>query len=187
MKERKPRFRVPIIAGLLAGSVLTLPTSCTKAEDGDSSSEGSAQPDLTASPSGAAPSESPSDTPTKSSRRPDNLPPPKMTTTASGLQYSVLKEGEGSSPTPTDRVTVHYHGTLQDGTVFDSSVDRDEPATFPVNGVIAGWIEGLQLMKVGSKYKFIIPPDLAYGERGAGGVIGPNETLVFEVELLEIE
>jgi FKBP-type peptidyl-prolyl cis-trans isomerase FklB len=81
---------------------------------------------------------------------------------------------------------VHYHGTLVDGTVFDSSVDRGEPATFPVNGVIPGWVEALQLMNVGSKYKLFIPSDLAYGERGAGGTIGPNATLIFEVELLSI-
>ena len=90
------------------------------------------------------------------------------------------------SPVETDQVTVHYHGTLVDGTVFDSSVERGQPATFPVNGVIPGWVEALQLMNVGSKYKLYIPSDLAYGERGAGGSIGPNETLIFEVELLSI-
>lgn len=107
-------------------------------------------------------------------------------TTASGLQYQVLVEGQGAMPSAKDEVTVHYHGTLIDGTVFDSSVDRGEPTTFPVNGVISGWQEALQLMKVGSKYKLFIPSDLAYGERGAGGVIGPNSTLIFEVELLSI-
>ena len=109
-----------------------------------------------------------------------------VTTTESGLQYEVLKEGTGNLPKETDKVTVHYHGTLIDGTVFDSSVDRGEPATFPVNGVIPGWVEALQLMKVGAKYKLFIPSDLAYGERGAGGAIGPNSTLVFEVELISI-
>lgn len=109
-----------------------------------------------------------------------------VTTTESGLQYEVLKEGTGNLPKETDKVTVHYHGTLIDGTVFDSSVDRGEPATFPVNGVIPGWVEALQLMKVGAKYKLFIPSDLAYGERGAGGAIGPNATLVFEVELISI-
>jgi len=109
-----------------------------------------------------------------------------MTTTESGLKYTVLEEGDGPKPGPTDKVTVHYHGTLEDGTVFDSSVERAQPATFPVNGVIKGWVEGLQLMKVGSKYKFVIPPDLAYGKRGAGGKIGPDATLIFEVELLSI-
>ena len=109
-----------------------------------------------------------------------------VTTTASGLQYEVLTNGTGATPIETDQVTVHYHGTLVDGTVFDSSVERGQPATFPVNGVIPGWVEALQLMNVGSKYKLYIPSDLAYGERGAGGSIGPNETLIFEVELLSI-
>jgi FKBP-type peptidyl-prolyl cis-trans isomerase len=109
-----------------------------------------------------------------------------VVTTESGLQYEVLNEGTGEKPSETDRVRVHYHGTLIDGTVFDSSVDRGEPAVFNVNRVIKGWTEALQLMPVGSKWKIYIPADLAYGERGAGGDIGPNETLVFEVELLEI-
>ncbi len=107
-------------------------------------------------------------------------------TTASGLQYEVLTNGTGATPIETDEVTVHYHGTLLDGSVFDSSVDKGQPATFPVNAVIPGWVEALQLMKVGSKYKLYIPSNLAYGERGAGGSIGPNETLIFEVELLSI-
>lgn len=109
-----------------------------------------------------------------------------VVTTASGLQYKVLVQGQGPSPKPSDKVTVHYHGTLIDGTVFDSSVDRGEPATFPANGVIPGWVEALQLMSVGSKYQLVIPSELAYGERGAGGAIGPNATLIFEVELLSI-
>jgi len=107
--------------------------------------------------------------------------------TKSGLQYEVIKEGTGPKPTLQDKVTVNYHGTLLDGTVFDSSVDRGKPVTFPVGGVIPGWQEALQLMNVGSKYKLYVPPSLAYGEKGAGGMIGPNETLVFEVELLSIE
>ena len=107
-------------------------------------------------------------------------------TTESGLQYEILKEGEGKKPSANDQVTVHYHGTLIDGTVFDSSVDRGEPATFPVNGVIPGWVEALQLMNTGSKWKLTIPANLAYGERGAGGIIGPNTTLIFEVELIKI-
>jgi FKBP-type peptidyl-prolyl cis-trans isomerase len=109
-----------------------------------------------------------------------------VVTTASGLQYEVLKEGTGASPKATDQVTVHYTGTLQDGTKFDSSVDRGQPATFPVSQVIPGWTEALQLMKVGGKYKLYIPPALGYGERGAGGEIGPNALLVFDVELLGI-
>lgn len=104
----------------------------------------------------------------------------------SGLQYKVLKEGEGDIPEANHQVKCHYHGTLIDGTVFDSSVERNEPAVFPVNGVIKGWTEALQLMSTGSKWRLFIPSDLAYGEQGAGGVIGPNSTLVFDVELLEI-
>jgi len=106
--------------------------------------------------------------------------------TASGLQYEVLKEGAGAKPTAADNVKVHYHGTLIDGSVFDSSVDRGEPATFQVNQVIPGWTEALLLMPVGSKYKIYLPSDLAYGQRGSGGKIGPNTVLIFEVELLEI-
>lgn len=109
-----------------------------------------------------------------------------VTTLPSGLQYEVIRSGEGPSPKATDKVTVHYHGTLVDGTVFDSSVERGQPATFPVNGVIKGWVEALQLMKVGDKWKLFIPSELAYGSRGAGGDIGPNEVLIFEVELLSI-
>ena len=110
----------------------------------------------------------------------------EVNTLESGLQYEVMKRGDGPSPKATDKVTVHYHGTLINGTVFDSSVNRGEPATFPVNGVIKGWVEALQLMAVGDKWKLFIPANLAYGERGAGGDIGPNETLIFEVELLKI-
>jgi FKBP-type peptidyl-prolyl cis-trans isomerase len=107
-------------------------------------------------------------------------------TTASGLQYEVLKEGTGPTPKATDTVTVNYKGTLMDGTPFDSSYDRGEPASFVLNQVIPGWTEGVQLMKVGSKYKFYLPAALGYGDRGAGNVIGPNAPLVFEVELLSI-
>ena len=107
-------------------------------------------------------------------------------TTASGLQYKVLKEGTGPSPKATETVKVNYRGTTIDGTEFDSSFKRGEPASFPVNRVIKGWTEGLQLMKVGSKYQFFIPTDLAYGERGAGSDIGPDATLLFDVELLGI-
>jgi FKBP-type peptidyl-prolyl cis-trans isomerase FklB len=107
-------------------------------------------------------------------------------TTASGVQYKVLKEGTGPIPKATDTVKVNYRGTTIDGTEFDSSYKRGQPASFPVNRVIKGWTEALQLMKVGSKYQLVIPADLAYGERGAGSDIGPNATLLFDVELLEI-
>lgn len=110
-----------------------------------------------------------------------------VTVTESGLQYEVITKGEGESPDENDKVNVHYHGTLPDGTVFDSSVERGEPISFPVNGVIKGWTEALQLMKVGDKWKLFIPSDLAYGARGAGPKIGPNQVLVFEVELLGVE
>ena len=107
-------------------------------------------------------------------------------TTATGLQYEVLTEGKGDAPKATDTVTVHYKGTLINGETFDSSYDRGQPVSFPLQNVIPGWTEGLQLMKPGAKYKFVIPSALAYGERGAGAKIGPNSTLVFEVELLNL-
>jgi FKBP-type peptidyl-prolyl cis-trans isomerase len=117
----------------------------------------------------------------------DNKGKPGVKTTASGLQYTVIKEGTGPKPGPNDQVKVQYLGTLIDGTKFDSSYDRGQPAQFALNGVIPGWTEALQLMTVGSKYKLFIPSSLGYGERGTpGGPIGPNATLVFEVELVEI-
>ena len=112
----------------------------------------------------------------------------EMKTTASGLKYQVVKRGTGTiSPKPTDTVNVHYHGTLLNGTVFDSSVERGQPISFPLNGVIPGWTEGLQLMKVGDKFRFEIPPNLAYGPNSPSPKIPPNSTLVFEVELLGIQ
>ena len=116
----------------------------------------------------------------KNSKRED------VTVLESGLQYEIIKEGSGSKPKASDQVKCHYHGTLIDGTVFDSSVQRNEPATFGVNQVIKGWVEALQLMPVGSKWKLHIPSELAYGKQGAGQLIGPDSALVFEVELLEI-
>ncbi len=110
----------------------------------------------------------------------------EVKTTPSGLQYEVLVEGDGPMPKSTDRVEVHYTGKLIDGTVFDSSVDRGVPATFGVTQVIPGWVEALQLMKAGSKWRLFIPSQLAYGPQGAGGVIGPNATLIFDVELLRV-
>lgn len=117
----------------------------------------------------------------------ENRKRPGVKVTPSGLQYEIIREGYGPTPKETDKVKTHYHGTLIDGTVFDSSVERGQPAVFPVNGVIKGWVEALQMMKVGSKWKLYIPPDLAYGVNGAGGKIGPNATLIFEVELISIE
>lgn len=109
-----------------------------------------------------------------------------VTELPSGLQYTIIKEGEGGKPTAHNKVTCHYHGTLINGTIFDSSVQRGQPASFPLNMVISGWTEGLQLMSVGSKYRFFIPPHLAYGDRHVSSEIGPNSTLIFDVELLGI-
>jgi len=111
---------------------------------------------------------------------------PEVHTTASGLQYEVITQGNGPRPEASDRVVVHYTGKLIDGTVFDSSVERGEPATFGVTQVIPGWVEALQLMNAGSKWRLYIPSDLAYGPNGAGGAIGPNQTLIFDVELIEV-
>lgn len=110
-----------------------------------------------------------------------------ITVLESGLQYEVMTEGSGPRPKETDEVTTHYHGTLIDGTVFDSSVQRGSPASFPVNGVILGWQEALQLMPTGSKWRLFVPSELAYGNRGAGGAIGPGAALIFEVELISIK
>jgi len=117
-----------------------------------------------------------------------NAKKPGVTVTASGLQYEVLQAGDKSalSPKATDTVTVHYRGTLVDGREFDSSYRRGQTATFPLNRVISGWTEGLQLMHEGEKFRFVLPSKLGYGPRGAGGLIGPNETLVFEVELIKV-
>jgi FKBP-type peptidyl-prolyl cis-trans isomerase FklB len=116
----------------------------------------------------------------------ENAKRDEVTVTESGLQYEIITEGEGEKPSQASTVRTHYHGTLIDGTVFDSSYDRGEPAEFPVGGVIAGWTEALQMMSVGSKWRLTVPYSLAYGEQGAGGAIGPYSTLVFDVELLAI-
>jgi FKBP-type peptidyl-prolyl cis-trans isomerase FklB len=113
-----------------------------------------------------------------------NKQKPGVVTLPSGLQYQVLTEGKGPKPSATNKVTCHYHGTLIDGTVFDSSVRRGQPATFPLNAVIKGWTEGLQLMPAGSKWRFFIPPQLGYGDRQVSAQIGPNSTLIFDVELV---
>jgi len=117
----------------------------------------------------------------------DNKKKDGVKTTSSGLQYKVLKEGNGPQPQGSDIVTVNYRGTLIDGTEFDSSYKRGQPATFPLTGVIKGWTEGLQLMKVGSKYQLVVPASLAYGERQMGPDIGPDSTLIFEVELVDVK
>jgi FKBP-type peptidyl-prolyl cis-trans isomerase FklB len=111
---------------------------------------------------------------------------PGVTALPSGLQYEIITEGTGAKPLASNKVTCHYHGTLIDGTVFDSSVSRGQPASFPLNAVIKGWTEGLQLMPTGSKWRFFSPPHLGYGDRQAGAQIGPNSTLIFEVELLGV-
>ncbi len=116
----------------------------------------------------------------------ENAKRPEVKTTASGLQYEVIKEGKGAIPGVSDRVKVHYHGTLINGQIFDSSVNRGEPATFGVTQVISGWVEALQLMPVGSKWKLFIPSKLAYGAQGAGQSIAPHSTLIFEIELIDI-
>lgn len=116
----------------------------------------------------------------------ENAQRPGVVALASGLQYEILQEGSGAKPGPTSSVTCHYHGTLIDGRVFDSSVQRGRPATFPLNRVISGWTEALQLMPTGSKWRLYLPPHLAYGEQQVSAEIGPNSTLIFEVELLGI-
>lgn len=116
----------------------------------------------------------------------ENAKRDEITVTASGLQYEILTEGTGDKPGATSTVRTHYHGTLLDGNVFDSSYNRGQPAEFPVNGVIKGWTEALQMMPVGSKWRLHVPSALAYGEQGAGGAIGPHSTLIFDVELLDI-
>jgi len=117
----------------------------------------------------------------------ENANRPGVVVRPSGLQYKVLREGDGPKPTVADRVTVHYRGTLIDGTEFDSSYARGEPATFALGGVIRGWTEGLQLMSVGSHYRLFVPPMLGYGSGGAGDKIGPDATLIFDVELVDIQ
>jgi peptidylprolyl isomerase len=166
---RQPKFQVMILRISLSLAAVLFLLGCNKAtQSTDDSKAGAAAPGTKAGGSSAAAGE------TK--------------TTASGLKYQVLKQGTGTvSPKATDTVNVHYHGTLLNGTVFDSSVQRGLPISFPLNGVIPGWTEGLQLMKVGDKFKFEIPPNLAYGPNSPTPAIPPNSTLVFEVELLGIK
>lgn len=158
-----------VILGLAS---LCLLTACNKPAE------------TSATPAGTNASTSPQAAPAAAAAKTENA----MTTTASGLKYQVLKRGTGTvSPKATDTVNVHYHGTLLSGVVFDSSVQRGQPIAFPLNAVIPGWTEGVQLMKVGDKFKFEIPPNLAYGPNSPSPLIPPNSTLVFEVELLGIQ
>jgi len=164
-------------------------TACDSKSDSGTSASKTESADGTATTGGsnAEGSGAEAGKPTKSGPR-DEAAKPEAKTTASGLKYTVLKKGEGKvNPKATDRVTVHYHGTLLNGTVFDSSVDRGQPATFGLNQVIPGWTEGVQLMVVGDKFKFEIPANLAYGAQSPSPTIPPNSTLVFEVELLGIQ
>lgn len=169
-------YFVPLL--LIAGLILLLRPDRERPEDrptAGSSARGPRDATRTGGPGETA-------VPSKSRER---TPRPKMRTTASGLQYEVLLEGTGPSPAPADTVKVRYEGQLSDGTVFDRS-DENQPIAFELTKVIAGWQEGLQLMQVGARYRFIIPPELAYGERGAGGAVPPNSSLTFVIELVEI-
>jgi len=162
---------------LMLGTAVCL-SGCNKPTDTTSDNKAPAAPPIiSGTPTSAAPS------PATAANQSN-----EWKTTASGLKYQVMKQGTGTvSPKPTDTVNVHYHGTLLDGTIFDSSVQRGQPISFPLNAVILGWTEGLQLMKVGDKFKFEIPPNLAYGPNSPSPKIPPNSTLVFEVELLGIQ
>ena len=181
-----PRQRFnPRLATLPCLAVALLTLGCGQpASDADPVDE--PQPAESAEPQPAAPAEPMTTKERGLAFLAENGKRASVTTTASGLQYEEIASGNGATPGPTDTVTTHYHGTLIDGHVFDSSVQRGEPLQFPVNGVIQGWQEALQLMQVGDKWKLYVPSDLAYGARGMGDDIGPDETLIFEVELLDV-
>ncbi len=164
---------------VLSGATLALLCGCAPEKPDDDVSNAKTLP--------AAVAEEPAPPPAPLAFLAENGKREGVVTTASGLQYEVLASGTGASPGPADIVTAHYHGTLLDGRVFDSSVQRDQPLVIPVNRVIKGWTEALQLMRVGDKWKLFIPSDLAYGKSGTNGMIGPDETLIFEVELLAVE
>lgn len=172
---RRHIFSIPVAAVALAIAV----TACKPANATNSDAEADEETEVTV--------EADADATTVPEESATVISTDGYTTTDSGLMYKVVKEGSGKQPGAEDVVTVHYTGRHLDGTVFDSSVERGEPATFPLNGVIAGWTEGLQLMKEGAKYEFIIPANLAYGDRGTpGGPIAPGEDLYFEVELIKV-
>ena len=185
-----------VIVSIVGVVLLAITVACTQDAAPPAQSE-----EPTAEPAGASTDSATSALPTDLATSAEPAPTPleagqaflaenalraNVVTTASGLQYEVLVSGDGVAPGPRDIVTTHYVGTFIDGRVFDSSIDRGAPAAFPVDRVIGGWTEGLQLMKVGDKWKLYVPPELAYGEQGTSG-IGPNETLIFEVELLDVQ
>lgn len=172
------------IATVLLGTAVSLTSCKTKSQDAETASP-TVQPsdpnNLASDGSGAA-------TPYPSQSGAAQVPAQSsgMQKTYSGLQYQVIREGTGRRPSQYQRVKVHYHGTLPNGTVFDSSVQRGQPSSFGLNQVIAGWREGIPLMREGAKYRFIVPPNLAYGARGMPPKIGPNQTLIFDVELIQV-
>ena len=174
-----------IVAPLTAVALLVIASACAPEAPPPESTDPT--PDPVETSAEVEPSAEPEVTPLEAGRAflAENALRANVVTTASGLQYEVLASGDGAAPGPSDIVTTHYHGTFIDGRVFDSSLERG-PSAFPVDRVISGWQEGLQLMKVGDKWKLYVPPDLAYGESGMAG-IGPNETLIFEVELLNVQ
>ena len=178
----------PVVVSMAGVVLLAVATACTPdAPEPEQPTE--ATPDAAQTRTDAETSAEPQATPLEAGQAflAENALRANVVTTESGLQYEVLASGDGAAPGPQDIVTTHYHGTFIDGRVFDSSVERGSPSAFPVDRVIRGWQEGLQLMKVGDKWKLYLPPDLAYGEEGTTSGIGPNETLIFEVELLDVQ
>ena len=175
-----------VVVPMTVVALLAFATACTPEAPPPESAEPTA--DLVETSKDVAASAEPEVTPLEAGQAflAENALRANVVTTSSGLQYEVLASGAGATPGPLDIVTTHYHGTFIDGRVFDSSVERGAPSAFPVDRVIRGWQEGLQLMAVGDKWKLYVPPDLAYGVEGTTG-IGPNETLIFEVELLDVQ
>ena len=178
---------VLLAALALVGCTQSTPSTDSKSTNSSSSAAPAAPASAAPAPAASTPAAAAPATPAPAAAAASAPASTDWTTTASGLKYQVMNHGTGTtSPVPTDLVTVNYKGTLLDGTVFDSSYDRGQPTSFPLNQVIAGWTEGLQLMKVGDKFKFQIPANLAYGDRSPSPKIPPGSTLVFEVELLKI-